>query len=310
MIKRILVGWFVLVLLTALIGRVSVAAPDGGRTAADFLQIGVLANSAAMGGAYSAVAEGAGACFTNPAGLAATTRPEVLLSHFSWYQSLNLEHGSVALPLTNRLVLGGAITFLSYGSMEGYDRDGAPTGNISAYDWAGGVTVGYQTGVGLAVGVTGKFINQKLADANASTFAADIGARYQLGKFIFGATATNLGGTMQFYSTKEKLPTSTRIGVAVAPFGNSFLTSVDLEKKAYGETVIHHGGQFAYRDQYFVRAGYNYYPDRDYRSLGTGVSFGGGIRFGGLTIDYAFTPGDSQVADDLHRFSLGIALTR
>lgn len=307
MIKRIVIAWFVLILITALIGKVAIAAPDGGRNAADFLQIGVLASGASMGGAYTAVASGAGSCFTNPAGLMTNARPEVLLSHFSWYQSLNLEHGAVSLPLGNRFAFGAAATYLSYGSMQGYDRDGLPTSNISAYDIAGGLSLAFRPVNGFTVGVTGKYISSKLADATTSTMAADIGARLDLGKLVFAGVANNLGGTMKFYNTEEKLPTAMRLGVAVYPL-NSLLGSLEIEKKAYGETVIHNGAELSFRETYFLRAGYNYYPDRDYRSLGTGVTLGGGLRLSGLTFDYAFTPGDSQVADDLHRFSLSIAL--
>lgn len=303
-INRILIGWVFLLILFVLLGKVSVAAPDGGRTAADFLQIGVGARAAGMGGAFTAVSEGADAAYWNPAGLQSVESGEVILGHFSWFQDMTVEQGAVAQRIGERTSLAASIGFLNYGTIDGRALDGTATGDISAYDWYGSLSLGFQATSALAVGLTGKFINQKLDDLSGSTFAADIGARYEADRFVVAAVASNLGPDMDFEGVSSHLPSAARLAVAVRPFGPSFLTALEYEDRFYGNAVIRHGFEYGYQDQYFLRTGYNFYPSQDDRSLGTGWNFGAGVQFDRLAVDYAFTVGEKFASEDLHRFSV------
>jgi len=76
--------------VVALIGKVSVAASNAGRTAVDFLLIGVGARAAGMGGVYTAVSKDTPASYWNPAGLSGGEGGEVVLGHFSWFQDITL----------------------------------------------------------------------------------------------------------------------------------------------------------------------------------------------------------------------------
>ncbi len=84
---------------TALFGNVSVAS-DNGTAVADFLNIGVGARAASMGGAYTAVVDGPTAAYWNPSGLTLMDRPEIVLSHFSWYQDINYEYLAAGYPVS------------------------------------------------------------------------------------------------------------------------------------------------------------------------------------------------------------------
>ena len=97
--------------MVALIGKVSVAASSAGRTAADFLLIGVGARAAGMGRTYTAVSEGAPASYWNPAGLSGVEGGEVVLSHFSWFQDITLEHGTLAYQINDKTALTASVTF-------------------------------------------------------------------------------------------------------------------------------------------------------------------------------------------------------
>lgn len=307
-VKRILTIWVLLIVIIAIFGKVTIAATDAGQTAADFLLIGVGAGAAGMGGAYTAVSQGASATYWNPAALTNTERSEISFSHISWYQDISLEHGAVAFPVSEKLALGASITFLDYGTIDGYDINGLPIGEISSYDWQGGVSAGYRLNDDFSLGLTTKYVNQKLADLSASAFAVDFGARYQGNKFAIAAVFANLGSSMKFDQESEKLPGLARLAVSVQPFGSRFLTSVELEKKMYGDITIRHGVEVNFDNRYYVRGGYNYYPSDDVRPFGSGPSFGAGFRFSGAGLDYAYTPKDSYTSDDLHRFSLSIGL--
>ena len=302
-INRIVFSWILLLIIVALFGKISVAASDGGRTSADFLQIGLGARAAGMGGAYTAVSHGAVATYWNPAGLAGLDDHEVMLGHFSWYQDINLEHGSFVYALDNGNALAASMTYLSYGKIEGYDREGFYTGELTAYDWAGALSAGFEITDNLAVGLTGKIITQNLDQTNATAFAVDIGLRCVMDKFTFALTASNFGTRMKFENTEEKLPATTRIGIAATPFNKSFITALEFEKKIYGRSIVRYGIELNFEKRYFLRTGYKYYFDQSDDS-GTGLSMGAGIRYNRIQFDYAYTLKDNYTSEDIHRFSL------
>ncbi len=301
-LNRIILGWILLVIFVALFGKVSLAASDAGRTAADFLLIGLGAKASAMGNAYTAVSNDALASYWNPAGLAEIEGGEVALGHFSWLQDITLEHGSVAYQVSEKATLGFSVTYLNYGDIEGYDDNG-PTGELSAYDFCSAVSVGVKTGYNLSFGFTGKVINQKLDDLSATAFAVDVGAKYRAQLFQVAAVLANVGADMGFEGIKERLPMVARFGVVFFPFDERLTASFEIDKNIYGGTVYRNGYEFNFSEQYFLRTGYSFYPSQN-RSLGQGVSFGGGIRLSWGEINYAFTPKEQYSSETLHRLSV------
>ena len=303
-LRKILLGWLFLLILVVLLGKVSVAASNAGRTAADFLLIGVDARAAGMGGAYSAVSDGVSAAYWNPAGLTSLKGGEVILGHFSLYQDINMEHGSLAWQLSDRVTMAASVSYLGYGTIDGRDINGLSIGEISAYDFCGGISAGYAISPEISVGLTGKFINQKLDDLNGSTFAFDIGSRYQHEKFSVAVVLSNLGPDQKFESVSEPLPSVGRLGIAVRPMKADLLASIEFEKRFHGGSVVRQGFEFGFSDQYFIRGGYNYYANQDNRSFGSGLFLGAGVRFNRVQLDYAYTPTEHYSSEDLHRFSL------
>jgi len=303
-LKRTLLG--LLLILAILCGQshLSYAASDGGRTAADFLLIGIGARPAGMGGAYTAVADGALAAYWNPAGLTSVEEGEVVLSHFSWFQDITLEHGTVAYNVNDKTIVALSATYLDYGRIEAYDASGAYAGELSAYDLSTALSVGYQARDDLSVGLTGKIINQKLDDISGTSYAIDLGATYMRGDFTVAAVLANFGKNMMFESVEENLPLCVRFGVAARLWKQTILASMDMEKEIYGGTVIRQGFEFNRDGQYFVRTGYTYYPSQDYRNFGTGVTLGAGVRLNQLEFDYALSLAEQYSSENLHRFSL------
>lgn len=294
--------------LVALMGALpGHAQSDGGRTAADFLLIGVGARAAGMGGAYTGVAEGANASYWNPAGLANTEYSEVSFGHVLWYQDMTVNNFAGQFQIGEKAAFGASMMFLNYGAIDGYDANGAVTGSISAYDWAGGLSFAYRLNDDLSMGVTGKYINQKLDDLSGSSFAVDAGLSYALDRVTFAAVASNFGSEIKFESVSEKLPSTVRFAVAAYPFGESILASAEIEKRMYGGMVVRNGFEFGFDKQYFLRAGYNYYPDEQDRTFGTGFAFGAGVKLNNLQFDYAYTLKEKYASEDLHRFSMSFA---
>lgn len=303
-LRRVVFGWISLIIIVALLGKVSIAASNAGRTAADFLLIGIGARAAGMGGAYTSVSEGAAASYWNPAGLTSVDGGEVALGHFAWYQDITLEHATAAYRINERTTLAASMTFLDYGQIDGYDANGMTTGDITAYDWSGALSVGMRTGYNISVGLTGKFINQKLDDLSAATFAMDLGMKYLTDRLVVAAVIANIGPDMEFNNLKERIPTTVRLGISGYPIHETFMTSIEFEKKVYGGTVIRHGFEVNFSGRYFLRTGYSYFPNHKSRSFGSGISMGAGVRFGGAEIDYAYTLKERYSSEDLHRSSL------
>lgn len=308
---RLVVFLATFAVLTAL-PQGSVAGTDGGRTAADFLQIGWGARAAAMSDAFTAVSRGADATYWNPAGLAAMDSPaEISFGHLSWYQGVSVEHGAAAFRIGNRLTAGAALTFLSYGSIDGYGRDGSATGSaVTAFDWALGLSGALSLTDDLALGASARVVNQRLDDINAEAIGFDVGIGWDLGSIRLAAAAANLGSELDFEGVRASQPTMIRAGAAIRPFGPNLLTAIEVRQSWSGTTTLRHGVEVAFDDTYFLRGGYSLFPGDDARGLIQQTAIGAGLRWEAVEIDYAYGAADQFSDESVHRLTLHFSLGR
>ncbi len=316
--NRIIVLLLLTLIAITAISSPAKAAGSGGETAADFLLIALGARAAGMGGAYSSIANGAQANYWNPAGLPFVEKGEISLGHYDWLQDISMENGSIAYRLNEKTSLGFSVTYLNYGSIEGFDESGISTGQLSAYDLAVSASVGKKVIDNLSFGLTAKLINQKLDNVSGNGFALDLGAKYLYDNYSVGLVFANLGDKLSFGSTEENLPTSTRLGISGLFLQNSLLAAVDFtdynlinqvkvvdfDNKTGGVLVVKNGFEYSHNGNYFLRSGYNLYSGNDNQSTGSGISFGAGATLNQFQIDYALTIGDNSISDNTHRFSL------
>lgn len=292
----------VLVAIVAAVGEISVAADVGQNTGA-FLRIGIGARAAGLGGAFSAAGTGAAANYWNPAGLAYAERSEVMFSHFSWYQDITVEHGSAVKMLTDKVALGAGLTYLNYGTIEGFDINGQSTGELSAYDLAASLSAAYRVSDDIALGITGRHIRMQLDSYVGSAWAADLGVTYTMPAVKLAAVLSNIGTGVKFDTEQERLPASARVGLMAHPFVDELMAAVEFEKEFDGSFSVKQGLEFGFQERYFVRAGYN----RTLGDLGgsfiSDMSLGLGLVLDFAKFDYAFTPQDGALSEDLHRFT-------
>lgn len=89
------------------------------------------------------------------------------------------------------------------------------------------------------------------------------------------------------------LPTLIRAGVAypvqLASLGGTLLLEGNLESVFSGKTFSDFGGEFEFRNQFWIRLGYVF--GNDARSLSGGI----GIRYGNFNFDYAFIPFSNEL---------------
>ncbi len=303
-LKKILIIWLFLIAAVALLGKTTIAS-DYGNTAADFLNIGVGARPASLGGAFTSVADDASAAYWNPGGLSNVNSPQLILSHFSWYQDMYYEYLAAAYPVRNNLTLAVNLSYLSYGTIEGYDEFDNPTGELSStYDMAVGFSAGYKATDHLSFGLTAKYIIISLAGENASAVAADAGVRYTHGISNFGAAISNIGSQINFGNESEKLPVSARIGYSIKPFDDLLMGGLDIEKQFQGDFSIKNGYELCFESRYFIRAGYAYTFGQDGREFGQTPSFGIGAILGPAAFDYTFSFQEKYSSESIHRFSV------
>ena len=172
-----------------------------GTRGANFLQIGIGARGAAMGGAVVSNVEGPTAWYWNPAGAASTESFSIAASRENLYQDLDITMNSAGIALP---VWGGAfgVTFnsLSSGNMlrtAEFAPFGDPTVGENFTYTATAVGLGYARRLTdrLDVGGTLKFISEGLTDVKTSWVGVDVGTQFRTGIYgmTIGASLQNIG---------------------------------------------------------------------------------------------------------------------
>lgn len=295
-----------------------------GTRSGEFLLLPVGGRATALGSAFSALADDISALYWNPAGLSLIDGRQAMVSYNSYVADTDHTWIGLAIPMSGgERALGFSVGIFGFGDQPEYTVD-QPDGTGRTYDVSMssvGLTYSQQFNDRFSFGVTGKFINEDLAGASASTFAFDIGTNYHTelgGKTIRGAfTITNLGGALKHggprlqqdlpvqdpnlppgtkvgeLSTKAwELPTSFRVGVAydVMASANSRLTASGEFAQPTGNDVSGSvGAEYAAMnigDSPFsvaLRGGFNYEPDNglDVAASDMNGLQGDGLSFGG-----------------------------
>jgi len=178
-----------------------------GKYAADFMNIGVGARPAAMGGAFVAIADDPTAFYWNPAGLAQVRGIGLHFDHMAMYDGLaqyNVANGTMALRSNMTLSIGwirlGVDDIPRYAPLQGTRLDRLTRGSYRSTGQAEGYfsdaedavlvsfskRVSFDLGLGprsrmlivpieLSFGVTGKYIHQKLDDKAGMGQGLDFG---------------------------------------------------------------------------------------------------------------------------------------
>jgi hypothetical protein len=291
--------------ITALISVLLLAAPPlRAAETASFLNVGVGARYLAMGGAGTALAEDGNALFWNAAGLSQVKQHELTVSDMELQQNTRLDYAAYAHPTSVGTFAAGG-TYLSQGAIEGRDALGHQTGSFTASDAA--VSLGYGRKTDLVdLGADVKFIQSHIASAQATTFAADVGARKQFGAIVLGAALRNLGPGMKFDTQRNDLPLRLAVGGAYKFAAGHALTAELTNAPRAGGTDVGFGGEFQAIKNVFLRAGYTTQTAITGGSgfdAARGLTLGLGVRNARWSLDYAAVP--MGELGSTHRFTLG-----
>ncbi len=276
---------------------------DGaGNTGLAFLKLGVGARSIAMGEAYSSLSDDATAFIYNPARLNFGVTSNVSLMHNASVQDVNTDFIAAKFTLGSKLALGVGFFSTSVNDIEIRQIPGASIGTFDAQNLSTGVSLGYKINPNLSVGVTGKFLFEKIYVDEASGFGFDIGSNYSKDNFSFALVLSNLGSMTELKNQKSKLPSSIRLGGSYKYTKNNLGLTFGLDGlKVFdgGEFHVLAGGEAGYKDFVFLRLGYQTSFENK------GISTGLGFKYKAFTVDYAFVPYQNEFGTS-NTFSLGI----
>jgi hypothetical protein len=275
-----------------------------------------------MGSAYSALANDVSALYWNPAGIGLMENRGAMVSYIDYIADTRHVWVGFATPFSGgERAVGIQVGSFGFSDQPEYTVE-EPNGtgrNYSVNMSSIGLTLSQRFTDRFSFGATAKIINESLGNANASTWAVDIGTSYNTsvgGRPIRGAfTITNLGGTLRHRGsaldidilepdpnlpagTKEAeytskawdLPVAFRFGVAydvLASASNRVTLAGEFAQPSGNDVSGSVGAEYALRSSggfnVALRGGYNYEPDNNLESDASSMngSNGDGLSLGG-----------------------------
>ncbi len=264
-----------------------------GTSGAEFLKIGPGARPAAMGEAFTGVADDIHSIYWNPAGLGTLKSPELTAMHMEYFQNIQYEFGAFAYP-TAYGTWGFAITNMHTDDIQRRTEDtDANIGLFGSNDSAYYTSYGKQITSRLSLGANMKWIHHTLDTTVSNAYAGDGGILYDTPwhDVRLGASLQNVGSKVKFVDEADPLPLTYRLGASAPLLSRKLLVSSDLIIPRDHQVGVALGteykGKISRDVGYAMRAGYR--SDSDVTGF-SGVSIGSGLEVGRAGFDFAWVP--------------------
>lgn len=331
------------------------AARKSGLTGAAFLKIGVGARATGLGSAYTTVTGDATQMFWNPAGISTDAGMQATLNYNQWIADLDHAAVGVTKNFGSFGTVGIGVVSLGISGIasqrdvvpsfiEGFEPFDTNTGNYDYSDIAVGVSWARNVTNKLALGLTGKLINQSIDDESATAYALDVGAIYNIGYrgARIGARLNNLGSDIDFFDRQSApLPLIFSVGTSLDLMeedeqGNKLTVMADATKPQDSEQLVFTAGELQVMHRLKLRGGYKFNysgitDDKTDETTGNtgealsrnnptstdftadrteeGYTLGMGVDVSvsgyDVVVDYAFT--EFGILDNVHRVSLNLS---
>lgn len=315
--------------------RTAAQNPNLGTSGAQFLQIPVGARPAAMGGASVANVLDASAVFWNPAGIANVRSNDLHFSYTSWWAGIRLNHAAYVFSAEDIGSFGVAVSVLTMDDMEvTTELEPEGTGQIfDAQDLMLGASYARRLTDDFIVGISVKYVNQRIWNTTASGIAFDVGTQYAIGvgDLTLAMSMSNFGADMRYdgddldvrydadpdlafnrstpsrlYAEEYPLPLHFQVGVSMTVVRTedlAALVALDVTHPNDNNERVNVGAEVRMFDQLFLRGGYRFGYDTERTTLGIGFAAPvGGTR---VSFDYAYAIYDPL--PNVNRLSLGVA---
>lgn len=290
--------------------QVSPTTAGTGASGMAFLKLGVSSQGVAMGDAMTASASGAAATYYNPAGILTRTpaAPTFMVMHKEWIQDTRTQFIGAAFGLGENDALGVSVNTTTVSGIEIRTRPGEAQGTFTARDLAVGITYAHRVAEHIRAGVSVRYLYEHILVDDASGIAGDCGVQVEtpLDGLVAGVAIANIGSMNAMRDESVTLPLLARFGVAyplaLPSIDAQALFAVDgLHLFREGRTLAAFGGELLFADLVSLRAGYQS------GSEGRGLSLGGGVRYGIVSVDYAYSKLATALGNG-HTIALGLAL--
>jgi hypothetical protein len=259
-----------------------------GTSGLSFLKIGVSARSIAMGDVTPLDKSDPSSIYYNPATMSLSDNSQLMLMHREWVGDTRTEYLGAFVPW-GKFRFGIALNLTSVDNLEIRTAPGASQGIFSTRNSAIGLSASYDF-ENLLIGLTGKFLYEKILIDEASGYGLDFGAIYKTPWAVqLGLSINNIGSMNALRYESSTLPTLIRFGgskifnfetinSSVTPAAE--IVSVFKEHK----THLQIGSEFCYQNMFSLRTG----VQTGYKAkfFSTGVGF----KYNIFAIDYAFVP--------------------
>lgn len=283
----------------SLTASVTFSQNDGaGNTGLAFLKLGVTSRAISLGEAVVSSTNDASATHYNPAAMFNGSKTSLVFMHNEQVLGVRTEFLAGSFKFS-KVALGFSVNNTSVDDIQIREIPGEQTGQFTAQNLALGLSLGYKVNEMLSLGMTGKFLFEKIYIDNASGLALDLGGLYTKDNLSIGAAISNLGSMSQLRNESTKLPASIRLGgsysIILVGITSKLLIGVDGYKVlSGGKFHANTGAELQYKDFLALRVGYQ--SGYENKSITTGI----GLKYKAFNLDYAFVP---------YKYSLGSSHT-
>ncbi len=278
-----------------------------------WLSIPIGPRAAAMGGAYTAVANDASSIFWNPAGVALSKGGNFFLTQTKWIADIDVNAGAFTYDAGALGFISASFAAVDWGVFHGTLRSDneagfEETGSFSPTDWAVGIGYARRVTDRFAIGGHLRYLNENLGTTLEGTMGAgtEYTAKMNLFAFDFGTIYytgfkdLRLAMSLQNFSQEKKyradqfsLPLTFKFGMAMnmtslltSESPHSITLSVDaIHPRDYTER-LNFGLEYGFKDMVFLRGGYKTNYDEEGLTLGGGLQYQTGDL--ALGIDYSY----------------------
>jgi len=327
-------------LLAVMVALPAIGQTKVGTTAAQFLGISVGPRAIAMGGAYVASNEDATSLYWNPGAFQQAGKSQLTFSNTNWLVGTKFRWLGLMLNLGGEDAIGLSLTQLDYGEEE-VTTVALPEGTgerWSAQDLSIALSYCRRLTDRFSMGATVKYVDQRIWNESASTFAFDVGLLFVTGfhDMRLGVSMSNFGGEMKMdgrdllqrvdidpsNSGSNKalvgslktdpwaIPLLFRVGVAIDAFQDDqykVTLAADALRPNDNEESVNAGGEVGWNNMVFIRGGYKSLFGTDAEE---GISLGAGLKytaesFGAIEVNYSYT--EFGLFGNLNTFALAIS---
>ena len=281
-----------------------------GKSGFTFLKLAPSARAAALGDAYTAIANDAFAIFYNPAGLTQINRFAYGFTYGKWIVESRLMSFAGAYKFGRNTIGLSIVSFAPHNFEETtiYEPDG--TGRmVSVGDIAIGAAYAIELTDKLSFGVKANYIEETIDHDKATGLVIDLSTFYRTGfkDLVLAMAIKNFGPDQKFINEKFKMPLLFNINTAMSLIGKRgepFVLTVSTEScfATDYKDRYHVGAEVWLLDKLALRGGYKFYYDLEDYSFGAGFKFD--VAGKPFAIDIAYSNVLSYFEAPL-RFSIG-----